>query len=129
MNKENGPINKWDSFSAFADCGVISVLSAASLCLILGSILMGGIAVYLVYITVPVHILAYTTIALLMFLFYWPRPESRVWKWQVALPLGFLLGIAPLMIMTIYDSDWLLMGGAHGVVSAIAALWVNKRRR
>ena len=126
----NAKIDKWDSFWAFAESGVLSVVSAVVLGSLISSITSGDPNVIVVLIAGIVHLVAYAVIGLPLFLIYWPKPRSIVWKWYVALPLGLILGMTPLFIIDPHSQyELFLIAGAYGVVSTVATLWINKKRR
>ncbi|MFT5883338.1 MAG: hypothetical protein ACI9FG_001851 [Crocinitomicaceae bacterium] len=125
--KELPHVSVGDSLWAFWDSGLRAIFSAAGIFIILLLFVEGGSAIFVAFIAALVHAAAYTVLGLPLYLIFWPKPGSIIWRWQVALPLGFLLGCVPFVIISFESMAWLLTG-CYGLVSALASLWVNKNR-
>ena len=132
MSMQKSKIDNWHSFWALAKTGVIAMIAAAISCGVVSFANNGNseMTFYPVLIGGILHLVAYIVIGLPFFLLFWPKPHLKIWKWYVALPLGFILGVLPLVVINwVAPAGILIMGGAYGVVTAVAALWVNQRRR
>lgn len=123
------------SIQAWFATGTITALFATIVILLI-AFLMGyetKATLYVVGIYEAVHLLTYLVIGMPLFLYFWPRIESLVWRIHFSLPIGFMLGYLGMLsffyIFSGFDFSWIdkgaligcLFGGLYGLFTALAA--------
>lgn len=113
-----------------------AVSISAALSILFGVVqadLMAGLG--LAFVGSIVHLGCMLAVGCPFFYYFWRRPWAAVWKWPIAIPMGFLLGGLPIWVLVVIYSLWsntvvhlgniiLPVGffGVYGMISAIASV-------
>lgn len=96
-----------------------------------------GDACFAIFLGGLIHLVCYLVVGSIFYSVFWPKPKSIVWKFYIALPLGFALGYLPFLLcyllsdpLNAFKSDNFYIGcigGVYGLISAFSSVWVRWR--